>query len=57
MTTVTNAIRSRADFDIPSFAALFVIGALLVFVAAFANAAPLHSPAHDARHANGFACH
>ena len=57
MTATISTTNARADHSLAPVFALFVAGATLVFIAGFANAAPLHSPAHDARHANGFACH
>ncbi|MCB1355669.1 MAG: CbtB-domain containing protein [Maritimibacter sp.] len=57
MTNSLTATRGRSESSIAAVFALFLTGAVLVFIAGFANATPLHSPAHDARHANGFACH
>jgi cobalt transporter subunit CbtB len=38
-------------------ALLFGLGALLVFVAAFAGPQALHDAAHDTRHGLAFPCH
>ena len=56
MTAITQT-RTRTDSRLAAVFGLFLAGAVLVFLAGFASAAPLHSPAHDARHANGLACH
>jgi cobalt transporter subunit CbtB len=34
-----------------------VVGAVLVFVAGFAQIGPIHDGAHDARHGAAFPCH
>jgi len=34
-----------------------LLGAVIVFSAGFAGNGPVHNAAHDARHAQGFACH
>jgi cobalt transporter subunit CbtB len=34
-----------------------LLGALIVLGAGFAGNGPVHNAAHDARHAQGFACH
>ena len=38
-------------------AVAFLIGAGLVFMVGFANAAVLHNAAHDSRHSLAFPCH
>ncbi len=54
--TKTIAI-ARANTDILGIAAALFLGAALLFVAGFAQAAGAHDVAHDQRHAIGFPCH
>jgi cobalt transporter subunit CbtB len=40
-----------------SIGAVALLGALMIWVAGFANAATIHDVAHDQRHAIAFPCH
>jgi cobalt transporter subunit CbtB len=56
MTTKT-LTGARISSDALAIGAVALIGALMIFVAGFANAATIHDVAHDQRHAIAFPCH
>jgi cobalt transporter subunit CbtB len=64
MTTRTTAAAALATpaaagtrSDIWTIALAALLGAGLIFVAGFSNAAVMHETAHDTRHAVAFPCH
>ncbi len=48
---------TRIGSDLLAIALVAFVGASLVFVAGFANAAALHETGHDTRHSIAFPCH
>lgn len=56
MTTIRKAALAIPS-DLASIASVAVLGAVILFVAGFAQADALHGSTHDTRHAAGFACH
>ncbi|RME16971.1 MAG: CbtB-domain containing protein [Alphaproteobacteria bacterium] len=56
-TAIKTTTATRADSNLASIVAVFVIGATLLFSAGLAQATALHDAAHDTRHAMAFPCH
>jgi cobalt transporter subunit CbtB len=56
MTTQTKTL-ARSDSGLATILFVAFLGAGLLFVAGFANAAIMHDAAHDTRHSVGFPCH
>jgi len=56
MTTKTFA-PSRSDTGLAAILFAAFLGAGLIFVAGFVDAATIHDAAHDTRHSIGFPCH
>ena len=56
MTTKT-LTGTRISTDMLAISGIALLGALMIFVAGFANAATIHDAAHDQRHAIAFPCH
>ena len=54
---MTTRALSRADTGLASILLAAFLGAGLIFVAGFVDAAGLHAAAHDGRHAVSFPCH
>lgn len=48
---------SRSDTGLAAILLTAFLGAGLLFVAGFVDAAVIHDAAHDTRHAIGFPCH
>lgn len=55
-TASTTASSSQVS-RIAAPAALFLMGAAMVFLAGFSHPATIHDAAHDTRHALSFPCH
>jgi cobalt transporter subunit CbtB len=55
--TTTTQTGVRVSTDALAIGTVALIGALMIFVAGFANAATIHDVAHDQRHAIAFPCH
>jgi cobalt transporter subunit CbtB len=56
ITAVTSARSVTVSKGLQLFAA-FLLGAVILYGAGFAQASAVHNAAHDMRHSQGFPCH